>query len=129
MVNVISLTHHEALGTIDDHLQVDQHGGARELHGTDDRERMQQVLVIAEPENEIDEDSERRCMQGGRGTGSGCLSDGTKGALCDHLSSSHLVAMMPRTKTTAAKTPMIAASRSAAMLSSNTIAARSPSFT
>ncbi len=87
------------------------------------------VTVITEPENEIDEDSERRCNQGGHGTGIGCLSDGAEEVHCCHLPSSHLVAMIPRMKTTAAKTPMIAEYRSAAMLSSNTMDARSPSFT
>ena len=55
---------------------------ARELHGADGREQMQQISVITEPENGIDKDSERRCNQGGHGTGIGCLSDGAKGALC-----------------------------------------------
>ena len=91
-----------------DHLQEDQREGARELHGAEDREQMQQRLVITEPENGIDEDSQRRRNQGGHGTGIGRLSDGAKGALCDHLPSSHWVAMIPRMKTTAAKTPMIA---------------------
>jgi hypothetical protein len=81
---------------------------AQELHGAPGRAQMQQSTVITEPENGIDEDSDRRCNQGGHGTGIGCLSDGAKGALCDHLPSSHWVAMMPRMKTTAAKTPMIA---------------------
>ena len=86
-------------------------------------------MVIAAPENGIDEDRERCCQRCGHGPGIGCLSDGAKGALYDHWLSSHLVAMMPRMKTPAAKIPMIAEYFSAVMLSSNTIDARSPSFT
>ena len=44
------------------------------------------------------------------------------------LQFSHLVAIMPKTKTTAAKTPMIAEYRSAVMWFTNTMDARSPSF-
>lgn len=81
----------------DNHLEEDQREGARELHGADDRERMQQSTVITEPENEIDEDSERRCNQGGHGTGIGYyLSDGAKGVLGYHRPSSHSAAIMPR---------------------------------
>ena len=58
-----------------------------------------------------------------------CLWDGSKGMPCDHLLSSHLVAIMPMMKTTDAKTPMIAECLNAAMLSTNTMDARSPSFT
>jgi len=57
------------------------------------------------------------------------LAPGNFRALCHHAPSSHLVAKMPRMKTTAAKTPIAAESFSAARLSTNTIDARSPSFT
>ena len=71
-----------------DHLQEDQPEGARKLHIAGAREQMQQISVIAESENGIHENNERRCNQGGHGTGIGCLSDGAKGVLCCHLSSS-----------------------------------------
>jgi hypothetical protein len=54
-----------------DHLQEDQREGAQELRGPDDRERTQQSTVITEPEDEINEDSERRYKQSGHGTGIG----------------------------------------------------------
>ena len=111
------------------HLQENQREGARELHDAGERKRIQEGTVITEPQNGIDEDRERRCHQGGHGTGTGCLGDDALEVHCHHWPSSHLVAMMPRMKTTAAKTPMTAASFSAARLSTNTMDARSPSFT
>ena len=65
----------------------------------------------------------------GYGTGRGCLTHGTQRALYPHLPSSHLVVRMPTMKTTVANTPMTAEYRSAVMLSTNTMEARSPSFT
>jgi len=67
-----------------DNLQEGQHKSGRELLVAEDREPMHQKSVIAEPENEINEDSERRCNQGGHGTGIGCLIDDAKEALCYH---------------------------------------------
>jgi hypothetical protein len=58
------------------HLKEDEYEDARELHGTGEPEPMEECTVITQPENEIDEDSERCCSQGGYGTGIGRLSDG-----------------------------------------------------
>ncbi len=111
------------------YLQEDQREDARELHGANDREQMQQGSVIAEPENGINEDRERRRDQCGNSAWIGCLRDGAKRVLCYHWPSSQLVAIIPKMKTTAAKTPMIAEYLSAAMWSLNTMDARRPSFT
>ena len=112
-----------------DHLQEDQREGDRKPHATDDREQTHQGTVLTEPEKDVDEDSERRGSQGRHGTGVGCLSEGAKEVVCHHRPSSHLVAIIPRMKTTAAKTPMTREYLRAVMWSLSTMDARRPSFT
>jgi hypothetical protein len=66
---------------------------------------MQWRTVIAEPQNEINKDNERRRNQGGQGTGIWSFMDDAKeGGHCYYRLSFHLVAVMSRTKTTAAMT-------------------------
>lgn len=73
--------------------------------------------------------SARTAGTGVKGTGKGAQGPAMPEVPGNHLPSSHLVAMMPKTKTTAAKTPIMAALRRAAMLSPNIMEARRPSFT
>ena len=51
----------------------------------------------------------RTAGTGGKGTGKGARGLALPEVLGNHLPSSHLVAMMPKAKTTAAKTPIMAA--------------------
>ena len=102
---------------------------ARERHVAHHLEPMQRGSVFTDPENGMDGSSERRRKRGGNGTEGECVSNGTKGALRYHLPSSHLVVSMPAMKTPVANTPMTAEYRSADVVSTNTMEARSPSFT